>query len=205
MRPIRFHAFPREMKKKVWNDFIDHWKSRIDDRDKEKKLHLYAKVKTEFKIDDYLDIPSFRKRQIISKFMCSNHTLRIETGRHEDIPREDRQCQFCNLGKIEDEDHFILECPMYEQIRHDSPINFEEYANTEALFHLEPLNTAEFLRTAYTYRDEARTPDPYHIKESSDGGLKILLRRGNPPCQFRIKNITKDGLRLKIHKPNPNI
>ena len=197
--------FPREMKKKVWNDFIDHWKSRIDDRDKEKKLHLYAKVKTEFKIDDYLDIPSFRKRQIISKFMCSNHTLRIETGRHEDIPREDRQCQFCNLGTIEDEDHFILECPMYEQIRHDSPINFEEYANTEALFHLEPLNTAEFLRTAYTYRDEARTPDPYHIKESSDGGLKILLRRGNPPCQFRIKNITKDGLRLKIHKPNPNI
>ena len=194
--------FPDEMKKELNKAFINHWRARIDDRGCEKKLHLYAQVKKEFKIGKYLDIPSFRERQIISKLLCSSHTLRIETGRHQNIPRDERTCQLCDNNKTEDEDHFIMECPSYNQIRRESPIQFENYANVEALFHLEePLDVAEFLRKAYTHRDQLMTPETYRVKERSEDGLKLLLRKGkDTPGQYKAKNITKDGLRLKIIK-----
>ena len=192
--------FPDEVKKTITKDFINHWRNRINDRGVEKKLQLYSKVKQRFQIGEYLDIPTFRERQIISKFMFSNHSLRIETGRYDKIPREQRRCQLCNLDEIEHEDHFIMECPTYNEIRQESPIEFQNYANTEALFHMEePLKIAEFLRKAYTLRDQLTTPATYRIKAKSNDGLKLLLCKGkDTPGQLRTKNITKDGLRLKI-------
>ena len=41
----------------------------------------------------------------------------IETGRYENIPREQRVCQFCNMRKVEDEYHFLLVCPNYRDLR----------------------------------------------------------------------------------------
>ena len=43
--------------------------------------------------------------------------LRIETGRYEKIPRNERICSFCTSNKIEDENHFLLDCKAYSQIR----------------------------------------------------------------------------------------
>ena len=145
---LEFHT---EVKKTLLAAFTNHWRSRIDDRGVEKKLQLYSNVKKTFQIEKYLDIPTFRERQIISKFMCSNHTLRIETGRHDNTPREERHCRICDTNNIEDEDHFIMKCSAYDQIRQESGIIFQNYPNAEALFHLEePLKVAEFLRRAYT-------------------------------------------------------
>ena len=151
-------------------------------------------------------MPSFRNRQIISKFLCSNHKLRIETGRHSKpkIPREQRICQLCEVNKVEDEHHFILECQAYEEIRKDSPIQFENYSSAEAIFHLEdPPILAEFLRKAYTKRDEltAEEPEIYRVAEKSENGMKLVLCKGkDTPGRLRVKNITKDGLRLKIYR-----
>ena len=47
----------------------------------------------------------------------SNHQLRIKTGRYENIPRHERICLFCTSNKIEDENHFLLDCKAYSQIR----------------------------------------------------------------------------------------
>ena len=47
----------------------------------------------------------------------SSHQLRIETGRYENIPRNERMCHFCTSNKIEDENHFLLDCKAYSQIR----------------------------------------------------------------------------------------
>ena len=196
---IEFH---NEIKKTLTTAFTNYWRNRIDNRSAEKKLQLYSKVKERFQIGKYLDIPTFRERQIISKFMCSNHTLRIETGRHDNLPREERLCQLCNIEEIEDEDHFIRKCPTYEQIRQEAAINFPNYNSTEAIFHLEePLKIAEFLRKAYTLRDQLTAPDVYRIKEKSKDGLKLLLCKGkDTPGRLRTQNITKDGLRLKIFR-----
>ena len=42
---------------------------------------------------------------------------RIETGRYDKIPRDERLCSLCNCNKIEDETHLLLDCPSYSSIR----------------------------------------------------------------------------------------
>ena len=57
--------------------------------------------------------------EIISKLRTSAHDLKIETGRHNRIPREQRVCV---CGEVEDEEYFLLYCPLYEDIRRDENI-----------------------------------------------------------------------------------
>ena len=202
--------FPNAVKKKIKTDFTAHWKTRIGNPDIEKKLSLYAKVKKDFSIDAYLGMPSFKSRQIITKFLSSNHRLRIETGRHTDptTPRKDRLCQLCDMNKVEDESHFILECPTYDSIRRESAIQFENYSSPESIFHLEePTILAEFLRKACGKRDQLTTepPETYQVIKRSKDGMKLFLFKGKePPGQLRVKNITKDGLKLKIYRTSTN-
>ena len=51
-------------------------------------------------------------RAAFSKFRCGVATIRLETGRYENLPVEDRTCTFCNT--IED---VILECNLYDDLR----------------------------------------------------------------------------------------
>ena len=43
--------------------------------------------------------------------------LRIERGRWKGEKPEERVCQVCMRNQIEDEQHFLLECKMYESVR----------------------------------------------------------------------------------------
>ena len=70
----------------------------------------------------YLRIPlrsSLRKQ--LAKLRLSSHTLAIETGRWhtpQSIPKENRVCKICNDGNsVEDEYHFVMICPVYEDLR----------------------------------------------------------------------------------------
>ena len=196
--------FPNVVKKKIKTDFITHWKNRIGNREIEKKLDLYSRVKQAFQVGKYLEIPSFRERQIISKFMCSNHKLRIETGRHDNIPRDERLCKLCDMNKVEDEDHFIMECQSYDQLRRESPIKFENHTSSETIFHVEePSTVADYLRKAYTLRDQLTTEPhvTYRVQEKANNGLKLFLCKGrNTPGRLKVRNVTKDGLKLKIFR-----
>ena len=57
-----------------------------------------------------------KHRKMLTKFRCSDHNLMIETGRHKQLKIEERICKSCHLRKIEDEIHFLLECPTYDNI-----------------------------------------------------------------------------------------
>ena len=66
----------------------------------------------------YLDLTRknpFRKTLV--KLRISSHKLRIETGRYDNIPRDERLCNLCNCNRIEDETHFLLDCPSFSSIR----------------------------------------------------------------------------------------
>ena len=39
--------------------------------------------------------------------------MRIETGRMEDVPQNERLCGHCD--ELEDEDHVLYECPAYSE------------------------------------------------------------------------------------------
>lgn len=55
----------------------------------------------------------------MTKLRLSAHPLLIENGRYHrpPIPAEERLCQYCNFGEIEDEKHFVLNCSLYSDPR----------------------------------------------------------------------------------------
>ena len=59
----------------------------------------------------------FSLKNFLSKFRCSDHDLHIEKGRHKGLPVEERLCTMCPDNFIEDETHFLTECPAYEELR----------------------------------------------------------------------------------------
>ena len=65
----------------------------------------------------YLKKPIPRKLQnCISRFRLSLNSLSIETGRYHSIVQTNRLCPICHID-IKDEFHFILKCPMYNDLR----------------------------------------------------------------------------------------
>ena len=81
------------------------------------KLRTYAKIKTTIGIEGYLSkIHNTIDRISMSKFRLSNHRLMIEKGRHNNVEIQNRKCPFC-LTHIEDEIHFLVNCPTYSPIR----------------------------------------------------------------------------------------
>ena len=53
----------------------------------------------------------------LSKLRCSVHKLKVETSRHEGIAYEHRLCILCENNQVEDEFHFLMICPVYENLR----------------------------------------------------------------------------------------
>ena len=41
----------------------------------------------------------------------------VEEGRYRDTDFADRRCIYCDMNCIENECHFLLECPLYWEIR----------------------------------------------------------------------------------------
>lgn len=97
------------------------------------KLRTYSLLKTEVGCEEYLHtIRNAALRQTLTKFRLSNHPLNIEKGRHTTpkTPKEIRFCPFCPT-KVEDEEHFLMECPTYKhprnKIRTTGPLNTQNF------------------------------------------------------------------------------
>ena len=81
------------------------------------KLGTYALFKKEPGLENYLtEVKNVSVRQKVTKFRLSNHRLAIETGRHNGLKIEQRVCSFCQ-DKIEDEAHFLFQCPTFRHLR----------------------------------------------------------------------------------------
>lgn len=91
------------------------------------KCRTYALFKSQIlKEENYLKyIYNQSKRKLLARFRMGVSTLRIETGRYENngdkkhrgLPVKWRICKCCILNKVEDEIHFLIECPYYKEIR----------------------------------------------------------------------------------------
>jgi hypothetical protein len=55
---------------------------------------------------------------MLTKFRISSHKLEIAKGRYMNIPAEQRICRLCKLD-VENEIHFLLECPSLANTRRD--------------------------------------------------------------------------------------
>ena len=93
------------------------------------KLDFYKNI---YKIQthaQYVDSISYRSdRSVLAKIRISAHKLTVKKGRYTGIPRHDRICKVCNTGSIENEQHFLLECPAYKLLREDFILKLEKVA-----------------------------------------------------------------------------
>ena len=79
----------------------------------------YVLFKNTVNFENYLDeIDNMKHKTSLSRFRLSNHNLLIEKGRHmrPRLERNERKCFNCK-NRMEDESHFITECPIYIQER----------------------------------------------------------------------------------------
>lgn len=81
------------------------------------KLQSYCQFKLSFGPEEYLHhIDIYKFRRVLAMFRCSSDNLMLEVGRYYNIPSEHRFCIYCECI-VEDEIHFLLVCPLYDDLR----------------------------------------------------------------------------------------
>ena len=111
------HDKSKVQEKKICDDNYDrYWSKAV--RESPKALS-YILFKNNVSLEKYLNqVKNISHRKAMSRFRLSNHSLLIEKGRHLRPPleRNDRKCFICK-NVIEDEKHFLITCPLYENQR----------------------------------------------------------------------------------------
>ena len=82
------------------------------------KLSFYREIKSNYKPENYLiSVKNISFRKELTQLRVSNHNLLIERGRYctPKLPREERRCSLCSECKLEDENHFLIDCPFYNE------------------------------------------------------------------------------------------
>ena len=85
------------------------------------KLRTYRLFKNDFATESYVQMNmSIAQRRAIAQFRTGVAPLALETGRYIGTPAEERYCFHCKeFGSqvVENEEHVILACPLYNSIR----------------------------------------------------------------------------------------
>lgn len=104
------------------DNFLQNWNSRLEDST---RAIFYRSINS-FYYQHYLNLVKVKKyRFALCRLRCSSHRLEIESGRwHKPVktPIENRKCKHCKI--VENEFHFLFECPIYTDLRHQYLNNY---------------------------------------------------------------------------------
>src|SRR6185312_3022900 len=115
-----------------WNKLV---RERIHEREEIKwrtqcllrpKLRTYCKIKKDLKFEPYLQLHHRGGVPELAKIRGGSNRLRIEQGRYEKEQVNERVCRLCPSGSVEDEAHFLLQCPVYDDLRNAMWTKFEQ-------------------------------------------------------------------------------
>ena len=108
-----------------------------------------------------INIPRY-ERSLLSQLRYGILQLELETGRYKGNERAQRLCRICNNGSVEDQYHFILNCPAYnirrgifiEKVKEriDNWDNLDETNKFICLFNKQPRLLGKFVRDIFLYR-----------------------------------------------------
>jgi hypothetical protein len=83
------------------------------------KLRTYSTFKQQSGVEQYvLSNMSRTDRSALAKFRCGTAPIRIETGRYQQVPVDQRLCPFA-CAQVESEVHVLIDCHIYEALRSD--------------------------------------------------------------------------------------
>jgi hypothetical protein len=140
MQNMSIEQLTRMLKTSIHDTIETEWKSRISKttgtkKSNNNKLRTYSTFKRQYKLEPYLQCIKKKAHRIsLCRFRTSTHTLRVEQGRYQSLNLVDRTCIYCSLNVLEDEIHFLLECPLYATERNALLNNiFHKYPNISTL------------------------------------------------------------------------
>ncbi len=104
--------------------YVTRWQEQVTREDSirgtgHNKLRTYCKYKQSFSTEPYLKLLNKSHRSALARFRCGVAPIRIETGRYEQLYLNDRKCLLCQDDSVESEEHVILRCDAYSDIRDD--------------------------------------------------------------------------------------
>ena len=103
------HSVSKRLKdqyRQIWNDNLNVYP----------KCITYRIFKSTHSCETYLFHLPDKLRTVYVRFRTSNHYLPIETGRWQNIERQDRICPLCNTA-LGDEYHYLFQCPYFTNER----------------------------------------------------------------------------------------
>ena len=139
-------------------DIIEHQKeaylSAFINNEALSTLVLYRSLQPEYRYAHYLSVvQSFPNRRLISRFRCGCHGLHVDTGRFVNTPRDDRVCEVCKSGCVENEHHFLFDCPAYAHIRYSHATLFHGIQTVSSVINSNnPCLLGHYLRQCFEHR-----------------------------------------------------
>ena len=118
LNPNLYHidAITSQLRQRLRDIYVQNWHCAIRNNS---KLSVLSTLNKQYKQESYLsNIRSLDVRRAITALRISCHKLSIETGRFQKIPKDQRVCPHCP-EQIEDEFHFLIECPKYNVLRNN--------------------------------------------------------------------------------------
>lgn len=94
--------------------YIQEWYSNCNGN--YSRCNFYFSFKNVFKLEEYLYKLEYNKAITLCKFRTSNHKFPIETGRWNNVTKDDRICPYCP-ETIGDEFHYLFICKQFTQLR----------------------------------------------------------------------------------------
>ena len=94
---------------------MQDWRSKLEESGKARHYRFIAPTLQVANCINY-NLP-IKFRISLSKLRCSVHSLNVEVGRHNNVEYNQRLCIICDTREVEDEFHFVMKCPAYNNLR----------------------------------------------------------------------------------------
>lgn len=104
----------RQIKQILIDQYKQKWHA---DLQTSSKGRIYCSFKSTHGLEPYIKILPEDDVLTLFKYRTANHRLPVETGRYDRIPFNDRTCTLCTNNQVGSEEHYLLECPHFDQDR----------------------------------------------------------------------------------------